>query len=171
MTTSKNIELSFADVSRLYGKQFFLADPVADSPSSSAEEPDAPVPASEVKIGKPGIVWRPKDTSKVLFTLHQSELKNKVLTELLKQIVHAIGIPFPSAGFGIITDKVQPGEFDKMPNPYAIVFDESLLPGTENPIVTPGGTVFFTMRLNDLQHNRTAKRALWEFLKSIKPNL
>ena len=182
MTEIPKLQLLAEDVPRLYGKQFYITEhaPAQLSPSTPAEalppkaEPLVSPPQKEVSAPPqkaPGINWRPKDSSKVLFILHQSELKNKVLTDLLKQIVQAIEIPFPSAGFGIVTGEVQAGEFDNMPNPYGIVFDESLLPSGSNPYPTSEGEIFFTMRLKDLQHDRNAKRALWEFLKSIKPKL
>jgi DNA polymerase III psi subunit len=125
-------------------------------------------PVRKASYDKPGIDWRPKENSKVLFVLHQSELKNKVLTELLKQIVLSINIPFDSAGFGIIKGPVSELEFQEMPNPNAIVFDPELLPGDKNPMPVVDGSIFFTERLKDLQHDKNAKRALWDHLKSIK---
>ena len=145
----------------------------ASPPAETANKEEAKAPESKSKAKtasylKPGITWKPKDTSKVLFILHQSELKNKVLTELLKQIVLSIGIPFESAGFGIIKGPVVETEFEEMPNPYGIVFDQELLPGEKNPMPTFEGSIFFTMKLRDLQHDKGAKRDLWNFLKSIK---
>ncbi|MEM1000686.1 MAG: hypothetical protein AAGN35_26770 [Bacteroidota bacterium] len=183
------------DVARLYGDRIYLVDdllgavepppreaprtlltvvrdPESAAPVAPPETPAPPEPEKpkEKKASylKPGITWKPKDNSKVLFILHQAELKNKTLTELLKQIVLSIEIPFESAGFGIIKGPVVETEFEEMPNPYGIVFDETLLPGEKNPMPTVDGSVFFTQRLKDLQHDKTAKRALWNYLKSIK---
>jgi hypothetical protein len=125
-------------------------------------------PERKASYDKPGIAWRPKENSQVLFILHQSELKNKVLTELLKQIVLSIGISFDSAGFGIIKGPVSEMEFQEMPNPYGIVFDKTLLPGGKNPMPAVDGSIFFTERLKDLQHDKDAKRELWNYLKSLK---
>lgn len=135
----------------------------------AAETPEKPEkPVRKATYDKPGIEWRPKESSKVLFILHHSELKNKVLTELLKQIVLSIGISFDSAGFGIIKGPVSEMEFQEIPNPYGIVFDTTLLPGEKNPMPAPDGSIFFTQRLKDLQHDKDAKRALWNYLKSLK---
>lgn len=139
-----------------------------DTVEAPKEEEKAAKPVRKASYDKPGIEWRPKESSKVLFILHQSELKNKVLTELLKQIVLSIGISFDSAGFGIIKGPVSEMEFQEMPNPYGIVFDTTLLPGEKNPMPAPDGSIFFTQRLKDLQHDKNAKRDLWNYLKSLK---
>ena len=137
----------------------------------TAEKPTEAEEAAKVEEKDPGIIWRPKETSKVLFILHQSELKDKELTDLLKKIVQSIEIPFESAGFGIIVGEVRAEDFQAMPNPMGVIFDQSLNNTNENPAGIDGKTIWFTHRLAELKDNRDYKLALWESLKVIKKNL
>ena len=153
---------------------------VAATEQSEPQEVDPPqqvqpkVPAKPANDGlnEAGqITWRPKPTSKVLFILHQEELRNKELTELLKKIVQSIEIPFESAGFGIVKGLPELKQFHGMPNPFGVVFDHVLNPSGDNPVEVEGGRLYFTHKLDELKDNRDYKRALWEFLKEIKSSI
>ena len=142
-----------------------LAKPIANAPQTKLE-PVADIPAS-----KPGIIWRPKPTSKVLFVLQLSEFKNPNLTEFLKKIVDSLGLSAEFIGFGQIEGPVDLREFDRMPNPYAVVFDNGVWGGAENPVKLGKGEVFFAQNLLQLQSDQEGKRILWDHLKQLKEKL
>lgn len=145
------------------------------------QEPEVVVPEVENESGSEeqehvpptgAIHWRPKPDSKVLFVLHQAEIRDTELAGLLKKIVQSIGIPFEAAGFGIIREgKPNRADFLGMPNPYAVVFDDSLAPEGQLHIESDGKDIFFTANLARLNDDQSAKRTLWEHLKTIKSKL
>jgi hypothetical protein len=133
----------------------------------SNEQPmvESPPPPSQPKAG---IQWRTKAASRMLFILQHTELKDPNLTDFLKKIVEAVGIPFENAGFGIIQGPVNLREFEQMPNRYGVVFDGDLW--MEPNAMTQFGEneVFFTSRLAYLQNDPESKRQLWNYLKNLK---
>lgn len=137
-------------------------------------EQSAPLSPETVAVPsaqKPGITWRTKPASKMLFILQQTEIKDPILAEFLKKIVESIGIPFDSAGFGIINGPVNLREFEGMPNRYGVVFDADLW--NEPNVATTFGDreVFFAPRLAFLQDDADSKRQLWGYLKNLKEML
>lgn len=187
------------DLQRLYGDRFYMVP--GDLPGSD-ENPDDKVEQEGGKVsaaaptatGDQGgttnessapqrpsptgkLIWRPKPTSQVLFILHQAELKEKELTDLLKKIVESIKIPFDAAGFGVLTGEVNESDFQEMPNPYGVVFDHSLKFGNDNPILVEGapeidrGTLYFTHKLSELKDDRELKKVLWGHLQEIQKKL
>ena len=179
------MELDIGQISALYGEQFFLlqdeeAEGVSPKETATPVPVDAPVPAEEGKATPPdegslkgtgNLNWRPKPNSQVLFVLHQSELQDKALTDLLKNIVQSIEIPFESAGFGIVTGAVNQADFEDMPNPFAVVFDQELNWTKANPVAHSKGSLYFTHRLAELTKNREFKMALWQQLQVIKSKI
>ena len=177
------MELKPEDLERLYGKHFFLVEPPMETQKEASDETDQVKTSAEKEVSKPNsgspaassaagkLTWRPKPDSKVLFILHQSELRNKELTDLLKKIVQSIEIPFEKAGFGIVEGIPDLGQFDGMPNPYGVVFDHVLNPTGDNPVQVEGGDLYFTHRLDELKDNNEYKRALWNHLKHIKQQI
>jgi hypothetical protein len=119
----------------------------------------------------PGITWRKKPTSQVLFILREEEMKNTECTDLLKNIVKAIGLSFENTGFGIIKGPVSLQEFANMPNPYGIVFDNSIYTGTQNPAFFMENEVFFSHQLEKLANDKNLKLQLWNFLKELKDRI
>lgn len=128
-------------------------------------------PVQDTSHVKPGITWRTKPNSKVLFVLQISEFKNPELTEFLKKIVDSLGIPSEFVGFGQIDGQVHLEEFDHIPNPYAVVFDTGVWGGADNPVKLGKGEIFFTESLANLQHQQDLKRLLWGHLKQLKEKL
>lgn len=120
---------------------------------------------------KPGIVWRVKPTSKVLFIISKAEWSNSTLTDLLKKIVASLEIPFELAGFGLIEGPVQAAEFDQMPQKYGVVFDAHVVPFTDNPEMYNGNEVFFSHKLDLLKDNKEMKMELWGYLKQLKEKI
>lgn len=135
-------------------------------PEKSPKEKAAPTPKTP-EAAAPGITWKPKENSKVLFVLHPDEFKNKKLTNLLKDIVAAMKIPFEDAGFGTIEGPVGPSDWKSMPNPYAVIFDLELNRSGENPLLVGDKKIYFSGTLAELESNRTMKRELWNHLQSI----
>ncbi len=176
------MNLNLEDLQRLYGDRFFLV-PGDDTyhpfvvPAKGSTPIQSSTTTEEVLRPTGKLIWRPKPRSKVLFIIHQSELKDKVLTDLLKKIVESIEIPFDSAGFGIITGKINAMDFEGMPNPFGVVFDNALMFGDSNPIMVPrnknieSGTLYFTQRLSKLKGDKELKKALWEQLQEIRQKL
>jgi hypothetical protein len=193
------IVLTPESLSLLYGESFFihpgdvlktapkpevrLEEPRIAKPTVAVQEPqqpsaDAPKPRLEPVVEpraqlvtKPGITWRTKPGSKVLFVLQLTEFKNPELTDLLKKIVDSLGIPPELVGFGQIDGPVDLAEFDQLPNPYAVVFDNGVWGGAENPVRFGKGEVFFSHHLADLQLDQDLKRQLWGHLKNLKEKL
>ncbi len=188
-----SMELQHEDLRALYGEHFYVVPGGAEKETDTGEKPEekavekeevtenASAPVAPQEIAPPtekkqpqsegAITWRPKPTSKVLFILHQEELRNKELTELLKKIVQSIEIPFESAGFGIVKGLPELKQFHGIPNAFGVVFDHVLNPTGDNPVEVEGGQLYFTHRLAELQDNRDYKRALWEQLKLIKSKI
>ena len=189
------MDLRPEDIQPIYGDTFFIVaddateegnaevaavepekvEPVKAEPIK--EEKSEPVavqePAAEPSLSPTGnITWRTKEASQVLFILHQNEIRDKELGELLKKIVASIGIPFEQAGFGIVKGEVNLADFQQLPNPYGVVFDLALRPaGTENPMVVDAGTLFFCDKLDEMKDNNDMKRELWNYLKGLKEKL
>lgn len=183
------MELTLDDIRRLYGEFIYVIpepgtetstpktaahskesvvippEKVAETPVAS-EKPTTPSPSGD-SASKPGIVWKPKENSKVLFVLHPDEFKTKKLTNLLKDIVAAMKIPFEDAGFGTIEGQVGPLDWQAMPNPFAVIFDLELNRSGENPIELDGKKVYFAAKLAELEANRTLKMDLWKRLQEI----
>lgn len=181
-------------ISLLFGEAFYIVPEqgdAVDAPAKPAKEAAKPVTAAIPKIDPPttpqvqepvrvdppvvqpraGIQWRAKPTSKMMFILQQAELKDPILTEFLKKIVEAIGIPFDSAGFGIINGPVNLAEFEQMPNRYGVVFDGDLWMSPNVATTFGDKEVFFSMRLAYLQNDADSKRELWGYLKNLKEML
>lgn len=179
-------------LSMLYGESFYifpedaLSPVVADAPQAAVETPHVKQeavtktpeppktklePVKEAVPQKPGITWKTKPASKVLFVLQLAEFKNPELTDLLKKIVDSLGISTEFVGFGQIDGPVLLEEFDQMPNPHAVVFDADIWGGKENPVKLGKGEVFFTQCLAKLQNDQDLKRALWVHLKKLKDRL
>ena len=176
-------------LSLLYGDVFYIFPEdkaMASSPAKSEQvspliaapiEPIQQAPPAKVTptmaptMGKPGITWRPKPTSKVLFVLQLSEFKDPSLTDLLKKIVDSLGIAPEFVGFGQIDGTVHLEEFDAMPNPFAIVFDQGVWGGADNPVHLGKGEVYFSHRLEVLQNDAEMKRHLWAYLKALKEKI
>ena len=177
------MELKSEDLQRLYGDWIFIvpeegeeqAGDAANEAPAPKTEPDSPTETvsstgdSPAPTGK--LIWRPKEASKVLFILHQSELKQKELTDLLKKIVESIKIPFEAAGFGVITGDINAADFANMPNPFGVLFDSDLRFGEGNPTEVYGGKLYFTHQLAALNENRDLKKELWGQLQEIQKQL
>ena len=179
------MELKSEDLQRLYGDWIFIVPGEGEEQASVSEneapapktEPDSPTntvssppaDASPAPTGK--LIWRPKEASKVLFILHQSELREKELTDLLKKIVESIKIPFDAAGFGVITGEINAADFANMPNPFGVLFDSDLRFGDGNPSDVNGGKLYFTHQLAALNENRDLKKELWGQLQEIQQQL
>ena len=143
--------------------------PVAQEP---AARPQTPVEPPVVAAGnKPGITWKTKPTSTVLFVLQLAEFRNPELLNLLKKIVDSLKIAVELVGFGQIDGTVYMEEFDRMPNPYAVIFDNEVWGGADNPVQLGKGEVYFSHRLDVLQHDQDLKRDLWAYLKQLKEKL
>ncbi len=188
------MELKAEDLQRLYGDWIFVipgdeaesgvntyqgtetASPLppaekAATPSEGASSAH-PAPEESTQLSPTGkLIWRPKPASKVLFILHQSELKQKDLTDLLKKIVESIKIPFEAAGFGVITGDINSADFANMPNPFGVVFDSSIRYGDSNPTQANGGDLYFTYKLAELSEDRNKKKELWGQLQEIQAKL
>lgn len=136
------------------------------------QEPEPPNPVvAPPSSQQPGIHWRPKPTSKMLFVLQQTELKDSLLTDFLKKIVASVEVPFEEAGFGIIHGPVHLKEFEQMPHRYAVVFDNDIWKRPDALATLGSNQVFFTKRLAYLQQDADAKRELWAYLKQLKETL
>ncbi len=185
------LPISADSLKDLYGESFYLLEgelegEVTASDVPAADASDTAVPNQENKTSekapataqpvaetpaadaKPGITWRVKPTSKVLFIISAEEWSNKVLLELLKKIVASLGLPFELAGFGLINGPVQASEFEQMPQKYGVVFDADVLPFTNNPSSFAQNEVFFSHKLNLLQDDKQMKMELWGYLKQLK---
>jgi hypothetical protein len=174
---------STESIALLYGETLYIvseegqeqenkssADPQPDvqrkieKPQPVVEKVEPTIPPPQ----KPGINWRPKPASRMLFILQQTELKDPILTDFLRKIVEAVGIPFDNAGFGIIQGPVNLREFEQMPNRYGVVFDGDLWM-EPNALTNFGDNeVFFTSRLAYLQNDKESKQHLWNYLKNLK---
>lgn len=137
--------------------------PVNPEQPVTGELPATPIPS--------GLQWRVKPTSKMLFILHQSEMRDAELTDFLRKIVTAIGIPFETAGFGIIAGEFDLRTFENMPNRYGVVFDGSIWHKPHAMAQFGDNEVFFTERLAVLQNDKEAKVQLWNYLKNLKDTL
>jgi hypothetical protein len=174
MNSSDNpIKLTVEDLEPLFGPKLFIMDQVqvAINPKSEVATPSLQHQESLPEPKADSIKWKPKPTSKVLFVLHESEMKDKACTELLKKIVASIGIPFESAGFGVMTSKPDRDAFSSMPNRIAVVFDKEVAWETTNPIAEGFGEVFFAHTLTALESDRTYKQELWNYLKALRDQL
>ena len=178
------MELKSEDLQRLYGDWIFIVpgegeekaevsenEAPAQESSPAAEPAEAPATASDSHAPTGKLIWRPKEASKVLFILHQSELRQKELTDLLKKIVESIKIPFEAAGFGVITGDINAADFANMPNPFGVLFDSDLRFGEGNPTEVYGGKLYFTHQLAALNENRDLKKELWGQLQEIQKQL
>lgn len=194
------MDFNLPEINMLYGDTFYIVGegeaaqgkkPVEEaSPSSKAQahpaeaptnekapETKAQNPAEETKASPPAqstgaITWRTKPASQVLFILHQHEIKDKELGELLKKIVASIGIPFENAGFGIVKGTPNHADFAEMPNPYGVAFGTALQPAPgQNPMQVPAGSIFFCNTLSELKDNKEYKMILWNYLKGLKEKL
>lgn len=172
------MKLGNEDIKRLYGDVFYIAkEDFVNGKGEPQPEMDEIKTVPSENIEKEELVptgcinWRPKANSQVLFILHQKELKEKELTDLLKKIVQSIEIPFEAAGFGILTDTPNEADLDELPNQFGVVFDLSLNYSEQNPVDTKNGKLFFAATLSQLQNDRQAKMELWSQLKSIKEKL
>lgn len=149
----------------------------AEEPQALKQQvaPEKATPPAAVEVpatpSASGLQWRVKPTSKMLFILHQSEMKDTQLTDFLKKIVAAIGLPFETAGFGIINGAFDLRVFESMPNRYGVVFDGSLWHKPHTMAQFGDNEVFFTDRLAVLQDDTNAKSHLWKYLKELKEAL
>ncbi len=145
---------------------------VVIAPEPPVSQPQNPVsPPVVAEDRKPGITWKTKPTSKVLFVLQISEFRNPDLLNLLKKIVDSLKLAVELVGFGQIDGTVHLEEFDRMPNPYAVIFDSEVWGGAENPVQLGKGEVYFSHRLEVLQNDQDLKRELWAYLKQLKEKL
>lgn len=133
---------------------------IKDRPKTEQEAPTSKV--------NPGIEWKVKPTSKVLFVIRNDEWTDKALLEFLKKIVASLEFPTEWAGFGLITGPVNAWEFEQMPQENAIVFDAHLIAFNENPQQYGSREAFFSSRLGLLQDDVQGKRELWNYLKLLK---
>jgi hypothetical protein len=153
-------------------KPILVSQPIAEAVIPSALAPKTKLePVIEPAGKKPGITWRPKPMSKVLFVLQLAEFKDPALTDFLKKIVDSLGIAPEFVGFGQIDGMVHLEEFDLMPNPFAVVFDSGVWGGADNPVKLGKGEVYFTQCLQVLQDDQDVKRQLWAHLKVLKEKI
>lgn len=149
-----------------------IEEPVAQKKPVEPEKPSTPASVeTPTTPSASGLQWRVKPTSKMLFILHQSEMKDAQLTDFLKKIVAAIGLPFETAGFGIINGAFDLRVFESMPNRYGVVFDGSLWHKPHAMAQFGDNEIFFTDRLAVLQDDKDAKTHLWKYLKELKEAL
>jgi hypothetical protein len=170
ITTQESIALLYGETFYIVGNDLAAAK-VIESPKVEKPATISPTPVAQPETRPPGITWRTKPNSKMLFILQQSELKDPILTDFLKKIVEAIGIPFDTAGFGIVNGPVNLREFEEMPNRYGVVFDGDLWMHPNVASTFGDKEVFFTSRLAFLQNDADAKRQLWGYLKNLKEML
>lgn len=176
------IQLDIHDVLSLYGpaiyrvgnEVFEVAEPVQPiaAPAVTPVAVEAtPITPATTPAPTSGITWRLKKTApKVLFVIPAEEFNNKELTDLLKKIVESLGIPTDFVSFGSIGGPISLPEFDAMPAPFAVVFDQGLATGP-NPAQVAAGEVFFTHPLAVLSTDNSLKRVLWEYLKQVQSKL
>jgi hypothetical protein len=180
----ESLSLLYGDVFYIFPQDTLTAapSPVVAAPLVSQPIPEAVLPSTlspktklepviEPTVQKPGITWRPKPMSKVLFVLQLAEFKDAALTDFLKKIVDSLEIAPEFVGFGQIDGTVHLEEFDLMPNPFAIVFDSGVWGGADNPVKLGKGEVYFTQCLQVLQDDQDLKRQLWAHLKALKEKI
>lgn len=180
------MELKPADIMQLYGDKFFIVPgdggksaQTAAAPSTLVKEAipevvptDSPAQVEPAKSA-PSIKWGLKPDSRVIFIFTMVEKANPDLTELLKKIVDSLGIPTDHAGFGFITGEDIEGDLEIIPGKFGIVFGKHFnkRSASENPAPFNGIPVFFAHSLEALSENREFKLELWNYLKSIQPNI
>ena len=176
------MDYKIEDVKRLYGDRFYLMEPVPEivpekqqqeAIDTGSEVKESSAATSSAPEKSPGIEWKLKPGSKVIFMLHQNEWSNRELTDLLKKIVQSLEISTDLAGFGLLPSDTALGaeKFAEMPAQFGVVFDSKLNPQNDNPGKFDGKQIFFAHTLEELTGNNDYKRALWDFLKTVKAQL
>ena len=176
------IQLDIDDVLNLYGPAIYRVgnevlvvtepvQPIAAPATTPVAVEATPITTAATPEPTSGITWKLKKTTpKVLFVIQAVEFSNKELTDLLKKIVESLGIPTDFVSFGSIGGPISLPEFEAMPAPIAVVFDQGLASAT-NPVQVAAGEVFFTHPLAVLSTDNSLKRVLWEYLKQVQSKL
>lgn len=166
------VELTPADVARIYGKRLFAIPSKGPQEVVNAtvlpEKVAAPVAKPiEKEPSLPAFTWKGKPTQRVVFIMNQEEFTDRELTELLKKIVRSIKLPLEEAGFGIVNRKPVEEDFADIPVRFAVVLDDSLNPSGINPLRLGDKFIVFGKRLSLLANDQGHKKALWDRLQEM----
>jgi hypothetical protein len=121
----------------------------------------------------PGAVrWITKPDARLTLMLSEAEFRDRNLTDLLKNIVAALKIPFEHCAFGVVTGAIFAQHFESLPTPVGLLFGESVC---AVPITFPyqlaGRTVYACPSLGEMKPDREKKQIAWEIMKSFKDTL
>jgi len=158
------MEFTAFDVRNLYGKKIFI---LPENPPI-AQSTLAPQPTQVVV---PKIEWRNKAEGKISLILLEAEYKNAALTELLKNIVASLKIPFSGVNFGVIKaenlNALEAKAFLEMRTTIGVLFGTWV---TE-PIQVVGKEIYTVPPLAAMLENVDKKREAWDTLKPLIPRI
>ena len=155
------MEFSTELIRTLYGKTFFL---VKDPPANLQDGYQLPQESP--------IRWISKPNGKLTCIIENSEFKNKEYTELLKNIVSALQIPFDAVSFGVIKRPFLLEDLKEQTTLIGIVFGMANLPaGAENPVTIGPKQTYFVPSLAEMNLDQAHKRTAWNLMKQFKDQL
>lgn len=181
------IDFNKGDVRRLYGKRLFLvpeSDGVSVRPvETKAEEavltaePTAEPVAVQPEpptITSPKIEWAlpTKPDARLTLVLRTNEYGDKVLIELLKNIVKALEIPFAIVNFGKSSKEnmqlLTESDFEGLQTEIAFVF--GYIP-KQNPIKYKNKEIYFVPGLSEMHQDMGQKKIAWNLMKPLVSKL
>jgi hypothetical protein len=116
--------------------------------------------------------WITKPDARLTLILSEAEFRDRNLTDLLKNIVSALQIPFEHCAFGVVTGALFTQHFDSLPTAIGLLFGESVC---AVPIAFPykvvDRTVYACPSLGEMKPDREKKRIAWEIMKRFKETL
>ncbi len=119
----------------------------------------------KIDISEP-INWKNKPTGKITFLLEETEYKNKELTNLLKNIVIALKVPFENVSFGMIKRGFREENLKQMQTPIGLIFGKFLFPWKEKVIID-GKEIYSVASLMEMTVNKKNKKIAWDLMQTF----
>lgn len=133
----------------------------APASASASPQPEAPSP----------VAWRSKSEARLTMLLPEAEYRDRSLTDLLKKIVDALGIPHEQVAFGKLSEAVRPSDLLAMPTRLGLLFGYAWAGFSENPLTIGEKMIYVVPALSEMPNDRTKKREAWNRMQTFKDQL
>lgn len=119
-------------------------------------------------MSTPPIKFFDKPKGNITFFIRDAEFRRQELTDMLKRIVDAMGIPHEEVCFGKIERPAAADDFGKMKTKFGLIFDLSYQDiGSEISPEGPLPGLYVLPSLDDMNGNEPIKRKAWQIMKRI----
>ncbi|MCS6905218.1 MAG: hypothetical protein RML72_01025 [Bacteroidia bacterium] len=149
------MDLNLKDIIHLYGPKLYWIE----TPSQLHKQ---------TSFDEKALIWKTKPNGKITVILAEPEFKDKSLTNLLKNIVQALKIPFEAVNFGVITKAISLANLETMPTEQGIIFGNDFISTNSNPLKYANRTIYVVPKLSQMINNQEMKKIAWNTLKELK---